>query len=922
MPIRSTRRLAVAAALLALSPAPALRAQAAGGAADIDIPFQKYTLPNGLTLIVHEDHKAPIVAVNVWYHVGSKNERPGKTGFAHLYEHLMFNGSLHHPGDYFPPFERVGATDMNGTTNPDRTNYFETVPTSALDLALWMESDRMAYTAEAITQQVLDEQRGVVQNEKRQGDNQPYGKVEYIIAQSTYPAGHPYSWTTIGSMEDLNAASLEDVKQWFRDYYGAANAVLVVAGDVKAEEVHQKVLHYFGEVPPGPPIQKQQAWPAKMTGTHRATMQDRVPLARLYKVWNMPQYGDADADYLDLVSDVLGSGKTSRLYRRLVYRDRIATDARAFVNPGEIGGQFYIQVTARPGADLAQIEKAVDEELAAFLEKGPTPAEVEQVRTRYRANFIRGIERIGGFGGKSDVLAQSMVYGGRPDFYKVKLQRVAAMTPADLQGAAKRWLSDGQFVLTVTPYPQLAATPSNVDRSRLPDVAQPARASFATMENATLSNGLKVILARRTAVPVVRFNLLLDAGFAADQFGKPGTAALAMNMLDEGTTSRDALQISDQLAALGASLTTGSDLDASSVSLNTLTDKLDPALEIFADVVLHPSFPQSEFERLKQEQLAAIQREKATPVQMALRVFPKLLYGAGHAYGNPLTGSGTEASVQAITRDDLVRFHQTWFKPNHATLVVVGDITMDALRPKLEKLFGAWKPGDVPTKNLARVQEPAAPAIYLVDRPGSDQSIIFAGNIAPPQANPQEAAIETLNDILGGSFGSRVNMNLREDKHWSYGAFTLVWSARGQRPFIAYAPVQTDKTTESVQELAKELKGILGPRPITPEEIDKAKRNLTLSLPGRWETGGAVAGDIGTIVRYGLSPDYFQTYADRINAVTPAQLAEAARTLVHPDHMVWVVVGDRQKIEAGLRSLNLGPIRLIDADGNPVGPKA
>ncbi|HEY6947751.1 MAG TPA: pitrilysin family protein, partial [Gemmatimonadales bacterium] len=406
-------RLALAGMLAAGAPA-AVQAQRPASTREppIDIPFRKFVLQNGLTLIVHEDHKAPIVAVNVWYHVGSKNERPGRTGFAHLFEHLMFQGTEDYKGEFFTPFEQVGVTDQNGTTNTDRTNYFENVPTNALDIALWMESDRMGHLLGAIDQARLDEQRGVVQNEKREGENEPYGKVWDVLTSRLYPANHPYSWTVIGSMDDLNAAKLDDVKEWFHAYYGAANAVIVIAGDITPEMARDKVEHYFGDIPSGPPVARQEVWIAKRTGSQRGTMEDRVPQARLYRVWNVSGWGTADATYLNLLSDVLASGKTSRLYKRLVYDDQIATNVTAYIEAREIGGLFVVEATARPGDDLRSVERAVDEELARLLRSGPTPAELARVKTQYRAGFVRGIERIGGFGGKSDVLAQGEVFAG------------------------------------------------------------------------------------------------------------------------------------------------------------------------------------------------------------------------------------------------------------------------------------------------------------------------------------------------------------------------------------------------------------------------------------------------------------------------------------------------------------------------------
>jgi zinc protease len=883
-----------------------------------EIKYEKFVLPNGLTLLVHEDHKAPIVAVNLWYHVGSKNEKVGRTGFAHLFEHLMFNGSEHYNDDYFKPLEKVGATDLNGTTNFDRTNYFQNVPTSALDLVLFLESDRMGHLLGAIDQARLDEQRGVVQNEKRQGENQPYGKVFSNIVENTYPRGHPYSWSVIGSMEDLSAAALTDVHEWFKAYYGPNNAVIVIAGDIDPATARQKVEKYFGAIPPSPPIAKQDKWVAKMTGTHRGMMQDRVPQARIYKVWNVPEWGSAEADYLALVANVLASGKSSRLYKRLVYDDRIATDVQAFVFQKEIGSQFFIQGQVQPGGDLAAVERAIDEELARFIRDGPALAELQRVKTQFRANFIRGAERIGGFGGKSDVLATNMVYAGNPDHYRTTLTRVASATAAQLRTAARDWLSDGVYALEVHPFPQLQASGGQVDRSKLPEVAAPPASQFPTIATATLSNGMKVYLAERSTVPLVNFTLMVDAGYAADAQGILGTASLAMNMMDEGTRTRTALQISDAMQRFGAQLGTGSNVDVSNVTLSTLKETMDSSLVVFADVILNPSFPQADFDRLMKLQLAQIQREKVTPVQMALRVFPLLVYGAGHAYGIPLTGSGTEESVSRLRRDDLVAFHRTWFKPNNASLIIVGATTLAEITPRLERLFGSWRPGEVPTKNIGEVAQQPRSAVYLIDRPGSEQSIIFAGHVAPAKRNPREIALLTMNDILGGSFTSRVNMNLREDKHWSYGAFSLMVDARGQRPFIVLAPVQTDKTKESLTEVANELRAIAHTRPVTPDELAKAQANLTLSLPGQWETINAVGASVQEIVRFDLPHDYYATFASKVRELQVADLASAASETIHPDKLVWVVVGDRAKIEPGIRELNLGPLQFIDADGKPV----
>lgn len=885
-------------------------------AADVDIPYTEHTLDNGLRLIVHEDRKAPIVAVNVWYHVGSKNEKPGKTGFAHLFEHLMFNGSENYNDEYFKPFAQVGVTNQNGTTNFDRTNYFQNVPNTALDLALWMESDRMGHLLGAVTEESLETQRGVVQNEKRQGDNQPYGRVYEHVFRGLFRGKHPYSWTPIGSMEDLNAATLDDVKEWFKTYYGPNNAVLVVAGDVETADVVSKVNKYFGDIEPGPPISKHAVWIPKLEGERREVLQDRVPQARIYKIWAGPNWASEDADLLSLVGNILSSGKTSRLYKRLVYTDQIATDVSASPFFGEIGGAMVISATVQPGGDIAAVEAAIDEELAQFLRKGPTRLEIERVKTQHRASFIRGVEQVGGFGGKSDILAQNAVYGGSPDFYKTSLARVENATQRSLKAVANTWLGQsGKYVLEVHPFAERTAAAEGADRSSLPYPDNYPSVGFDAFQRATLSNGLQLIVAERNAVPTVSLQLIIDSGYAADQFGEPGTSSLAMAMLDEGTDTRTALQISEELAQLGAAVGAGSNIDTSSVTLNALTGKLDESLAVYADIILNPEFPASELERLKKLRVAQIQREQVTPVSMALRVFPRLLYGEDHAYGLPLTGTGTLESLDKIDRDALVNYHDTWFKPGNATMVVVGDTTMADMKPRLEKLFSGWRGGDVPRKNIATVGHRDAESVYLVDRPGSEQSIIFAGHVAPPKANDAELAIQAMNDVLGGDFTARVNMNLREDKHWAYGAYTFVIDAKGQRPFLAYAPVQTDKTAASMAELRKELTAIISTQPPEAAELDRVRNNNTLSLPGRWETGGAVAGSISEIVRFGLPDDYWNTYAERVRALNLDDVTAAARQIIRPDRLIWVVVGDREKVEPGIRDLGFDDIQLIDTEG-------
>lgn len=889
-------------------------------ASDIGIAYERFVLPNGLTLLVHEDHKAPIAAVNVWYHVGSKNEKPGKSGFAHLFEHLMFNGSENYNDDYFQALERIGGTDLNGTTNNDRTNYFQNVPVSALDQVLWLESDRMGHLLGAIDQAKLDEQRGVVQNEKRQGENQPYGRQWDYLTKAMYPKGHPYSWTVIGEMEDLNAASLEDVQEWFKAYYGTANAVVAVAGDVNPQEVYQKVLKYFGDIPSGPTVERQEInIPDHPHDTYQV-YQDRVPEARVLFAWNTPQFGDREDIHFDLISSILSSGKNSRLYKRLVYEDQIASSVVSFQASAELASNFVTWANVKPGGDLKHVQKVLQEEIDKFLNEGVTEAELTRVKASYFAGFIKGLERIGGFGGVSDILASNETYFGDADYYKTVLQYAESATVADLQATARKWLSKGKHILVCTPFPEYTVEQTGADRSRLPELGTPKASSFPIVQRAELSNGMKVVLAQRSGVPTVVMNMLFDAGYKSDFLSSPGTASLAMNLLDEGTKDMTALEINEKLQLLGANLYAGSNQDMSNVYMNTLKPSLEPSLELFAQVVMNPAFPQKEFDRLQEEQINDIKAEKASPVAMALRVMNKYLYGEGHPYSNPYTGTGYETTVAALTRDDVQNFYSTWIKPNNATLVVTGDIALKDLVSSLEKHFGKWKKGSVPEISIPKAKPGSKNTLYLMDRPESQQSVIIAGHLTEKYGDLPEIAVEQMVSILGGDFTSRINMNLREDKHWSYGAAGFVMGAKGERPFIMYAPVQTDKSAESVTELRREISEFVSTRPATAEELEKVKTNQVLSLPGQWETNASVTSSLASMVRYDLPDDYYQTYDANVRNLSLEEVRAVSTQVVKPGEVNWFMVGDRAKIIEKLDALGFDQVIEIDADGNPKTP--
>lgn len=917
----------------------------------IDIPFTKLQLDNGLTVIVHEDHKAPVVAVSIWYHVGSADEPPGKTGFAHLFEHLMFSGSENHKGTYFAPFEKAGATGMNGTTWFDRTNYFETVPTTALDMALWMESDRMGHLLSAIGKPELDTQRGVVQNEKRQGENRPYGRVDQNILSNAFPANHPYQHDTIGSMEDLDAASLDDVKQWFRDYYGAANTTLVLAGDITPEVAREKAQRYFGDIPAGPPVPRQQPWAAERDTSTRGTQSDHVAQVRIYREWNVPQLGAPDNPLLELAAHVLGGGKTSRLYQRLVYRDKLVDDVSVELQTFALASQFMLSADVKKGVDPARVETAIAEEWATFLKDGATAEELERAQTSVRANFIRGLEEVGGFRGKAVILAQGQVYLGDPAAYKKNLGRIAAATPASVLDAARRWIGRGDYTLTVVPAKSgvdLAAedkavqplparegkpapvtppariytsTKSRVDRAAgVPEVDRFPELSFPAVHRGKLGNGIEVVLAERHTIPVTQIQLQFGAGYAADQGRKLGTASFVSAMLDEGTKKLDSVDIAKRRESLGAIINSYTGLDASNVRLNALNANLAPSLELFADIVRNPAFRDADIERIRAQWLATIAQEKTQPQGMALRTLPPLLYGANHAYGIPFTGTGTEAAIRSLAAADLIAFHEAYYRPDNAKILVAGDTTLEAILPLLDKVFGDWTaPATaLPAKNIAQVAAQSKPRVFLIDRKDSPQSLILAGSLAPATTAPDYLPTLTANSVFGGTFTSRVNMNLRENKRWSYGARSSLSDALGQRPLIVQAPVQTDKTAESIGEVLKEVRAIAGAQPPTAAEIDKIKAQRVRALPGSYETAAAVLGALASNQLYGRPDDYVQTLKAKIEAQTQGQVDAAAKALFVPDSLTWVVVGDLAKIEKPVRALKIGETKVIDADGQVV----
>ena len=883
-----------------------------------EIKYEKFTLPNGLRVIVHEDRKIPVVAVNVWYHVGSKDERPGKTGFAHLFEHLMFNGTENYNNEYFGPFQQVGATDMNGTTNNDRTNYFENVPTPALDLALWMESDRMGHLLGVINEEKLDEQRGVVQNEKRQGENQPYGRVFLQASKSTFPVGHPYSWTTIGSLEDLNAATLEDVQTWFKTYYGPNNAVLSLAGDINADEAKEIVTKYFGDIPPGPSPIKKKKWIAKRSGEKREIMYDRVPNTRIYKVWNTPEIGSPEHTHFELMASLLTGGKNSSLYQELVYKRQLATSVSAFYYDRELAGQFWIAVDLANGQSLEELEAALDDTLSEFIKRGPNAKRLKNTKTSIRASSIKGLQRIGGFGGKSDLLAYSEVYTGDPGAYLKFINDMMDITNKDIKTTASAWLTDGAYVLTVVPEENRTfSTESLVDRTQLPFPTDFPVLDLPKIQRAKLSNGLDVVLAERHDVPMINLSFQIKSGHATDPKEQPGLASFTMSMLTEGTSSYDALELSDRLEELGTDLYTNTGLDVSSVNISSLKSNFVDSLKIMHEVITDPTFDQTEIERKKVRWLAAIDQSLSTPNGIVSNLIPEILYGDNHPYAKPFSGNGTRESIQWMSREDLINYKQRFIAPSNASLIVVGDTTLDELVPMLESQFGKL----AENKMLKGVQldyevenQSETRRVYLVDKPGAVQSLIVAGQLMPAIGSSDEIDIGLMNRVIGGSFTSRLNMNLREDKSWSYGVRTRLSQYKGPRPMLVYAPVQTDKTIPSIQEIIREYEEYLSSNPAKDEELEAIVKDLSLGLIGDYETFGALMSGLSGIVSQGRDDNYIDTLPTKYRSMTIEDINSAAKRYLDPSVWTWVIVGDLSKIKEGIEELNLGKIEVITLD--------
>lgn len=921
----------------------------------VNIPYETFTLDNGLRVIVHTDRKAPVVAVSVWYGIGSKNEPQGKTGFAHLFEHLMFNGSENAPGDFFEPLQQVGATDFNGTTWFDRTNYFETVPTGALDRALFLESDRMGHLLGAVTQEKLDNQRGVVQNEKRQGDNNPFGIVEYEQLENLYPSGHPYHHSTIGSMKDLDSASLTDVKKWFSDNYGPNNSILVLAGDIDTKTAKPMVEKWFGDIKRGPEVAKLNIPVPTLDAPKFKTINDQVSTTRIYRMWAIPGLDNPDYIAMSMAGSVLGGLASSRLDNALVREQQVAVGVTAGAEIFAQGGQFVVSADVKPGTDAKTVAAKLDEQIALFLKEGPSQDELTRAATRYVSGQIAGLESVGGFSGKAGTLAEGLLYSNNIAQYKVDLERAAKITPAEVKATASKWLSRPVFSLIVEPgkrteggenrggfvvspanyaKPDIALRPeyysdpeqktstllsyAGADRSKLPDVGTLTALDFPTIERGNLKNGIEVYFARRAAVPTVQVNVSFDAGYAADPKSALGTQSFMLALMDEGTLSLGSKALAETQERLGANITSGATSDNTVFSLSALKANLKPSLELLADFIRNPAFDVKELERTRAKQLNRISAELNNPNAIATRALMPALYGKAHPYGIPPSGTGDPAVVKTLDRSALSAFHQTWLRPDTAKIFVVGDSSLKEVTAVLNKSLGSWKvPATAkPAKDFSAAIPKQTPRVILINRDNSPQSVIAAGQILPLKGSDDLELLRAGNDVLGGSFLSRLNTNLRETKGWSYGVGSRVSSVKENISYMIFAPVQADRTGDSISELFKDSNAFLSTKGVTPEELERTVNGNVRELPGSFETSGDVLRGIQNIVNYNRPDDYYEKLADTYRAMTAPQIDAASRAVLRPKEMLVVVVGDAKQVKPQLEKLGL-PIEIQDQAANP-----
>ena len=901
-----------------------------------EIKYAKYTLPNGLTVLTHEDHRLPLVAVDLWYHVGPLNERPGRTGFAHLFEHMMFEGSEHVGEKAHIKFvQAAGATDVNGTTDFDRTNYFETMPSNQLELALWLESDRMGFLMEGLNRELLTNQRDVVRNERRQGEGRPYDVAEEQMFHLLLPKGHPYYGVVIGSHADIESARIADVRDFHQQFYTPNNASIAIAGDFDPVKLKALLTKYFGPIPKGPAVPAVTAVTPPITEQRRATVTDTVQLSQLKIAWLTPAAFTPDSYSVDSAAYALGGGKASRLDEALVYKSQTAQNVSCDSGPLKLVGITDCTITARPGVKLEDLEAAFWSELAKLQQDGPTADEVASAKALSLTQKINGLQRLGGFGGIADTLDRYNQYTGDPDFLPKDVAMTEAVTKASVKAAAAKYLrKDSAVVVYCVPgkkvLDDVPRSPADTDagvklvnpytpefeasqdwRKTKPAPGPPPVMHLPAPEEFTLANGLKVLLVENHALPILSAEIVSRAGSENDSAAKSGLASLTAEVMSDGTTSRDLMKLATDEERIGAHLTTGAGMESGGVSIDMLTSHTNEGMNLLADVVEHPGFRAEDVDRRRKQRLVRIAQETDNVQSMAMRVGPKLVFGDA-PYGR--SGTGTAESVGSLTSADLSDFYKAHYGPKDSALILSGDVTRAQAERLAHEYFGKWT-GATETAAIA----PQAPApqpthVVIVDKPGAPQTALQAFGIGVAADSPDDQALTVMNYTLGASFASRINMNLREVHGYTYGARSGFTQYVDGGMFVAGGLVRTDVTAAAAKELMGEIRNFPA-KPSTADELAEAKEASVRSLPGRFETTSAIVRAVENIYVYGRPLDYYTKLPTKFQAVTQEDIARVAGRYLHPDQLVIVAAGDRAKIEPTLKDAGLGPVEVRDING-------
>ncbi|MFG6447528.1 M16 family metallopeptidase [Roseateles sp. BYS180W] len=881
--------------------------------------YEKVRLANGLELILAPDRRLPLVSVNLWVHAGPRNEAPGQTGFAHLFEHLMFAGSRHIPrGAMDRIIDAAGGTDANGTTDFDRTNYFVTLPSNQLELGLWLKSDMLGYMIDKIDAVALSNQQDVVRNERRLSENRPYGVVEDVLFQALFPAGHPYRAAVIGSHADIQSIKLADVKDFARRYYRPNNATLVLAGDFDPTRAKALVQKYFGPLRQGLPVPPAQATQPRIEQEQRLSVTDRVELPRLTLAWHTPAvFKPSDAE-LDLAARVLAGGASSRLQQRLVRELRLAQSVSASQASLSLGSLFSMEVLAMPGQSLADIEAVINAEIQSLAEQGPSQAELAQARTAVQTQLMQQLE-------KPHTLADLLNYynqqAGDPGYLAQDLQRYQDATVESVKAAVAQYLGrNHRVVVQALPGPQQLAAeiptppPPKASKAAAESINPPAPwrkqqppASGAldlqlpTAQRRTLPNGLELIHVHRPGLPLASVVLAVRAGQSANPQGLPGLHAFTAAMLTEGSQQRSAQDIAAEAARLGLVLQTTPRDDDTLISFSGLSRHFGPGLALLADVALHPAFASTDVQRLRTSQLTALGQLREDPNTLVSVVGRRAAFGPQHPLGqSPL---GTEASIKAIDSEALRGFWQGHYRPDQAALVVVGDVDPNTLRQQVDALFGAWQRPDTPLPQRSRVPAQATQArVVVVDKPGAPQTALSVVTPLPPAGMPDAAALNVGNAAMGGLFTSRINHLLREVKGYTYGLYTQTQQGREIGLFSTRGSVRTDATADAIALFLREVRDMRA-QPMPGPELQRVRNALLLALPGELDTHQALATHLASDWARDLPADELKQLPQRLRQVSAASAQAALRAHIDPTHLIFVGVGDWAQLQPQLEQL-------------------